>query len=412
MVILLAATIAAALQDSYDGHLAARVVQGLATGTSESLLPLMLTEVTFLHERARIFGLYWMVQNALSSTINLTSSYLNHDLGWRWYYWVFVITVGLGIVFAYLLAFETQFSRPVESLDGQIVITDEFGVTRVIPDFEAQEYIANMEKSGLAPPGAAHAAARKTYAQRIRPWSTPHPQPGRVMALSWLYMAQSLSSPGILYAVLTSAIALGCGVGMSLTYNAVLVQNYGWLQQDVGLINVGGVIGAVLGMLYCTFLGGPFVMWAARRNKGVHMPEHHLLTMVPPAVIGVGMLLLYGFTAGGGSSWWGPYVGWTIFQYSFTAMLIISTTFASEAAPKHPGPALVVVVGTKNIVSFGVTYGLTPMVEKHGYEWAFGVLAGIMAGIFLLGIPVYILNPKWRAYVSSKEAEKGVTTTD
>jgi hypothetical protein len=413
MTVLLAATIAAALQDSYEGHLAARVIQGLATGSSESLLPLMLTEVTFLHERPRIFGLYWMVQNALSSTINLCSSYLNHSLGWRWYYWIFVITVGVGIIFAYLLAFETQFVRPVESLDGQVVTTDEFGVTRVVPDSEVQEFLANLEKSGLTPPPAAgEATERKTYAQRIRPWSTPHPQPWRVIVLSWLYMAQSLTSPGIMYEVLTSSIALGCGVGMSLTYNTVLADNYGWAHQDIGLVNVGGVLGAVLGTLYCTFLGAPFVMWLARRNKGVHKPEHHLLTLAPPAVIGIGMLLLYGFTAGGGPTWWAPYIGWTIFQYTFTAVLIISTTFASEAAPKHPGPALVVVVGTKNIVSFGVTYGLTPMVERNGYPWAFGVLAGIMGAIFLLGIPVYYLNPKWRAYVSTKEAEKKVTTTD
>jgi hypothetical protein len=69
------------------------------------------------------------------------------------------------------------------------------------------------------------------------------------------------------------------------------------------------------------------------------------------------------------------------------------------------GPALVVVVGTKNIISFGVTYGLTPMVTKHGYEWACGVLAGIMAGIMLLGVPVYFWNPKWRKYVAGREAK-------
>jgi len=107
-----------------------------------------------------------------------------------------------------------------------------------------------------------------------------------------------------------------------------------------------------------------------------------------------------------------PYLGWTIFQYSFTAVIIISTTFASEAAPKHPGPALVTVVGTKNIVSFGVTYGLTPMIAEHGYKWAFSVLAGLFGGIFLLGIPVCIWNPKWRAYVAEREARKGTTTTD
>ncbi|KAM0278833.1 hypothetical protein ACHAQH_004909 [Verticillium albo-atrum] len=143
MVILLGSTIAAAVQNSYNGHLASRIIQGMATGASESLLPLMLTEVTFLHERSRIFGLYWMIQNALS-------------------------------------------------LDGQLVITDEFGVTRIIPDSEAQDYLEHMERSGMTAPGADHAGAatqRMPYLHRIRPWSTPHPQPGRVILLSWKHKA-------------------------------------------------------------------------------------------------------------------------------------------------------------------------------------------------------------------------------
>jgi hypothetical protein len=128
--------------------------------------------------------------------------------------------------------------------------------------------------------------------------------------------------------------------------------------------------------------------------------------MAPPAVVGVGMLMLYGSTASGhaGTSWWAPYMGWTIFQYSFTAVIIVSTTFAAEVAPKYPGPALVAVVGTKNIVSFGVTYGLTPMTAKFGYERAFGILTGIFGALFLLGIPVYFLNPRWRAAAAKLES--------
>ncbi|CAI6098704.1 unnamed protein product [Clonostachys chloroleuca] len=419
MVILLASIIAAAVQNSYEGHLAARVIQGISTGASESLLPLMLTEITFLHERPMIFGLYWMTQNVLSSAINLASSYINASLGWRSYYWVFVITVAVGLVIAYFFAFETQFSRPAASLDGQLVFTDEFGVTRIIPDSEAQDYLERVQNEGRDLPkmsvneaGSATAIARKSYIQKLSLLSPVQPRPLQVILLSWLHMAQSLTSPGILYAVLTSSITLGCGVGMSLTYNAVLMQNYHWQAKDIGLINIGGIIGAFLGMLYCSLLGNRFVLWFARRNKGVHKPEDHLITLIPPAVIGIAMLLLYGFTAGGGSTWWGPYLGWTMFQYSFTAVLIISTTFGSEAAPKHPGPALVVVVGTKNVISFGVTYGLTPMVERHGYEWAFGVLAGIFGAIFLLGIPVYRINPRWRAYIAEKEAGQGINHLD
>ncbi|KAF2020390.1 MFS general substrate transporter [Aaosphaeria arxii CBS 175.79] len=407
MVVLLAATIAAAVQNSYNGHLTARIIQGLATGASESLLPLMLTEVTFLHERGRVFGLYWTIQNILSSTINLASSYINHDLGWRWYYWIFVITVAVGLVIAFFFGFETQFARPAASVDGLLVFTDEYGVTNIIPDSEAQDYLARMCREGMELPTTGDTGSdvpRKTYAQKLRPWSDVQKQPVKIMLLTYLHMLQSMTSPGIIYAILTSSVALGCGIGISLTYNEVLMVNYGWKPQNVGLINIGGVVGALLGMLYCNLLGDKFVLFAARRNKGIHKPEHQLLTLIPPAIIGVAMLLLYGFTAGGGVTWWAPYLGWTFFQYTFTAVVIVSTTFASEATVQNPGPALVVVVGTKNIVSFGVAYGLTPMIHDHGYKWAFGVLAGIFAGIFLLGIPVYYLNPKWRARQHIKKA--------
>jgi hypothetical protein len=114
----------------------------------------------------------------------------------------------------------------------------------------------------------------------------------------------------------------------------------------------------------------------------------------------------------GGGSYWGILVSWTLFQVTFTSVLIVTTTFAAEASPKHPGPALVMVIGTKNIVSFGVAYGLTDMVQHGGYTWTFGVLAGIFGAIFILGIPIYMLNPKWRRYVTRAEEKKGITTTD
>ncbi|KAH7033539.1 major facilitator superfamily domain-containing protein [Microdochium trichocladiopsis] len=414
MVVLLAATIWGGAQNSLEQHLGARILQGLATGASESLLPLMLTEVTFLHERSRVFALYWTVQNVVSSCLNLSSSYLVHDLGWRWYYWVFVITVAVGLVIAFCCAFETQFDRPAVLLDGQIVVTDESGATRVIPDSEAQEYLAAHPGLTGAPLSAAQThvlgstvSTRKSYIQRIKPWSTPQPNPGRVIVTTWVQMLQSLCSPGIIFAVLASSITLGVNVGMSLTYNTVLMNNFGWAPQDIGLIAVGGVVGSLLGMLYSGLVGQKLVMWLARRNKGVHLPEHELLTNVFPAIVGFATLLLYGFTAtnaSGTGSWWGPYLAWTFSQYSFTAIIISTTTFATQTAIKHPGPALVVVVGSKNIISFGATYGLNPMLRAYGYDWAFGVLAGIYGAIFVLGIPVYFLNPKFRAWQTSKHA--------
>jgi hypothetical protein len=45
--------------------------------------------------------------------------------------------------------------------------------------------------------------------------------------------------------------------------------------------------------------------------------------------------------------------GWTLQQFGFLVCIITTTHFAAEAYPSNPGPAIVLVVGAKNIVSFG-----------------------------------------------------------
>jgi hypothetical protein len=75
-----------------------------------------------------------------------------------------------------------------------------------------------------------------------------------------------------------------------------------------------------------------------------------------------------------------------------------ASRFRFLSSESRCSPALVVVVGTKNIVSIGLTYGLTPMVERHGYQWAFGVLAGVLGAVALLGLPVYYL--KFQAFLT------------
>jgi hypothetical protein len=95
-----------------------------------------------------------------------------------------------------------------------------------------------------------------------------------------------------------------------------------------------------------------------------------------------------------------------------------STHFASEAVPESPGPALALVIGAKNVVSFAASYGIIPMIHMYNYMVAFMIVSdvshqsihctyakqlfGVFAGILLLGIPIYLLNPKWRVYIAKK----------
>ena len=43
------------------------------------------------------------------------------------------------------------------------------------------------------------------------------------------------------------------------------------------------------------------------------------------------------------------------------------------------------------------------MVAKYSYLDAFMILFAFFVGIFLLGIPVFFYNPRWREYIARKQ---------
>ncbi|KAL4912254.1 major facilitator superfamily domain-containing protein [Aspergillus aurantiobrunneus] len=402
-IILLAATIGCAACNSWRQHLALRIIQGLAAGVTESVLPLMLAEVTFVHQHGMIYGMYWAAQSSITGCLNLAASYEVAALGWRWYYWVFAITIAVGLLLAAFFGFETSYQRSSQFLNGRMVITDQFGVTRVLTEYETREYLEIHGHPGGDGQIPEELRPKKTYLQMLIPWSSPTESPFTLIPRTTLQVFEAFMSPGILYATVLASIVLGSSIGMSLSYNTILQYNYHWAPESIGLINLGGVFGGLGGMLYAGFFGDKFIIWMAKRNDGIHIPEHRLLLLIFPGILGVAALLLYGFTADGSATWGGPYMGWTLFQITFVSVLILSTSFAAEAWEKNPGPAIVAVVGVKNIVAFALSYGINPMTEKYDYPVAMGILAAICGGVFLLGVPVYFLNARWRRWMYMKE---------
>ncbi|KAL4807499.1 major facilitator superfamily domain-containing protein [Aspergillus unguis] len=404
-IVLLAATIGCAVCNNWSQHLALRIIQGLAAGVTESILPLVLAEVTFVHQHGMIYGLYWAAQNVITGCLTIAASYEVAALGWRWYYWVFAITVAVGLVMAVFLQFETSYTRSSQFVNGRLVTTDQYGVTRVLTEVETMEYLeihGHPDDTDIPE----ELRPKKSYLQMLIPWKSPTESPLTLVPRTILQIFEAFVSPGILYVTLVASVVLGASIGMSLSYNTVLQYNYHWSQESIGLINLGGVFGGFGGMLYAGLLGDKFVIWMAKRNNGIHRPEHRLPLLILPGVVGVASLLLYGFTANGSATWGGPYMGWTLFQITFVSILILSTSFAAEAWEKNPGPAIAAVVGVKNIVAFGLSYGINPMVEKYDYPVTMGILAAIVGGVFVLGVPVYYLNPRWRRWMDAREQRK------
>lgn len=343
---------------------------------------------------------------AMSSLLNTASSY-EATITWRWYYGVFAITTGVGLFLAIFLSFETRYARPAASIDGQIVVTNHYGVTRVLKEDKGRE---RLERQGGFYGNHNDGASQtlKTYPQALNPWPGKTPHAGSIVLHGFAAMLEALTCPGIWFVILVPSITLGVAVAIGLTCNTVLEQNYGWPAENIGLINLAPIPASYLALLFAGWGGDKITVFVAKRNGGIAKPEYRLIPLVFPFITGLAGVLIYSYTAGNKNrnlSWVGPFMGWGIYEFAFVCTFITSTYFAAEVWPKNPGPALIIVLGSKNIFAFKISYALTPIVEEHGYTWAFGILAGVFGGVFCLGIPTYFLNPAWRRWNSAREVK-------
>ena len=350
-LLVVATTIGAARSTTFESHMACRILQGVATGATESVLPLIITDISFIDERGFWFACYWGTQNLVNALFTITVSYLAADLGWRWFYWVLAILAGSGTTLAFFCLPETRYQRSPQFLTGQVHYTDEFGVTQILSDVEARERLGDAMASG----NRGELAPKRTYIQSLNPISSIAPDAAKLGLSALVKMAQSLSSPAVIWAIMATSITLGLGISMTLTYGTILTTDFQWPTAHVGLVNAGIFPASMAAMFYAGYLADKVNIWLARRRGGEHFPEDSLIMLIFPAIVSAIGTIVYAVTANSPAShsYWGIIMGWTLFEFGFIVVLITTTHFAAEAYPSNPGPALAVVVGLKNVVSFG-----------------------------------------------------------
>ncbi|KAM0788370.1 hypothetical protein ACM66B_001510 [Microbotryomycetes sp. NB124-2] len=382
--------------DSFNSHFAARLVQGLSAGATESLLPLIVTDMTYVHQRSTAFGIYWTLQNIFTSILNTCSSYEAANLSWQWYYWIFAILSAIGFVGSFFFLPESKFARPAFAVDGQLTRVDEYGNMIVLSDEQAKEaaIVADTESTGTK--------TQVPYLETLAPFSKPEPNSLKIIARSYIDMARALADPAILWALGASAAVLGTNIGISLTFGRILENEYGWAHQNTGLIYLGSIPAGILSFVVSGYLGDKMSLYFAKRNGGVHLPEHRLPAMIFPCVTGFALSLAYGFMAEAGNKihWFGIVFAfaWTLFH--FVSVLITTTAYAVESRSHHAGAALV--MGGKNIIAFGTSTAIVPLANSGRYAYGYGILSGTMFAWMLLGVPLYFLMPRYRAWLARK----------
>lgn len=119
IILLVGTSVWCTFYRSLDSHIAARDLMGFAAGQSESLAPMIIQEICFLHERGRKIAWFIFIENIASGVFFVVSTYMVSAWGWRWWYGFFAIANVAILVLSIVFVSETSFDRPPEAMTGE-----------------------------------------------------------------------------------------------------------------------------------------------------------------------------------------------------------------------------------------------------------------------------------------------------
>ncbi|KAK2057394.1 major facilitator superfamily transporter [Colletotrichum caudatum] len=382
-LLMTVATIWCAVGTSYNSVLVARLFQGMGAGASETIVPALVGEVFFVHERGRAMAIYTVFLSTGSLVGGISGGYIGFSKGWADIFWVGVAISAFCFVGTLLFVPETLYDRVVSPVETSLGST---GAEKVIE--------SHVEDSGSQTPNY----RPYTYGRSLG-FTHYRGNVASNFAAPW----KTLSLPGTWvvmfhYAGLVGGISTISVVGPQL----VAVPPYLW-GNNVGLINIGGLVGTFLGATYTYLLSDTLLKKKVKTSgSGFAEAESRLPLMFPSLVIATGGFFVFGFSGQYPSKngWVGLCAGYGMVAFGLMQLPSIGFNYVIDAYKQRAGDCFVMVTIIRAVIAFAWTFFVSHWVEEKGPAEPFGIF-GMLMGIFsLMTIPLWMFGKRMRIATS------------
>ncbi|KKY29194.1 putative mfs transporter [Phaeomoniella chlamydospora] len=356
---------------SYNSLLAARVLNGFGTATSESLMVQVVADIFFLHERGFWAGIYLY--------------------GWRSFFW---LSLALSCVNLLALVFvfpETKFARSEPPIQHEGHIKEAVDVAPPEKDTSSQhEYGTRLPVSQVG-------KGRPSKSQ-YKLWQQPDPAWKSFLIRDIVAPVPAFFIPIILWAALNVAGPANLLLLWNLTESSVLSSPpYNFSVSAVGYANFAFVVGGLIGLATAGPLSDKVAERATRRNNGIREAEMRLPALIPFFVTSV-----IGIVIGSCAiqyKWHWAYIlviGYGLTGLCVTSVPTIAIAYAVDCYKPISGEIMVVATVIKNTCGFAMSYWVTPLNEREGFIAPGMVEFALTIGPILLGLPLYFWGKKLR----------------
>jgi len=404
--------LAAGFSRGLGPHIAARCVMALGAGAVEALIPLVVQDLMFIHERNRAVAAVAASQGLLVVGLGIASPLIVVRLSWRHIYY---ISSGAAAAAWLLLVFfvpETRWLRTPEELAGKEIYRLRPGEGRPRLDVRCFGPRTNLSDFGVFHVRREWARAGRSVVDTVR----------------------TSFFPNVLWVVVVNSILVSVQGAAGQVGSAVLIAA-GWRFESLGL----AVVPLVAASPFVWFLGG----WVAdrvadahaRRHGGRREPEAHLLSLVLPLLAGIGGPLLFGWAGQNIRTVPAAVVLVGVFLMGF-AVLTANTLFSVylvESYPAYAGfvppprasvsrsapranrarrPVLVNVSSFRLIVGFALSFNATSWVENLGFLKSFGLYSAVLGAAALLLPVMYLYGKRIRAWTAGRLEPSLINETD
>lgn len=352
--------------NSYGSFMGACVLNGFGAGPCETLMPQVIADIVFLHDRGKYNTLYFSVYFISLMVGPVISGAMAFHTGVESFWWFNTAMLFFTTVICIFLFPETRYDRRYQDsqqtrgASGPLSVADDRSSQEKPQDAALESPVARVETH--VDPALGRGTPGKFQFKFFQPFA------GGLLRELWLPFYLHLYPIVEFAAFVVSWSASGFLVANLTQAQVFAAPSYGFSSQTIGLFNLAVLVGGLIGLFTC----GPLSDWVAARltarNNGVREPEMRLVAMIPYIFI---MILGSVVTSVGYDRHW-PWqviviVGYTCLGIQVAALPSISSTYAVDSYKPVTGSLFVTITINKNLWGYGVSKFITPWSIESGF---------------------------------------------
>ncbi|KAH8760912.1 major facilitator superfamily domain-containing protein [Hyaloscypha finlandica] len=377
--IYLACAIWASVTTGYGSFLASRILMGFGSGAAETMAPLSIADIFFLHERGLVMAMYTcaLVSGVSGGIIISGLITINHP--WRVIYDVAIALIALTLILAFFTFPETVYIRPIEiDADHEPTLSEKCdGPTALLSE----------SSTSSIPP-------KKSYLQSLKLFSGTYTE-----ETFWRLVIRPFALillPPVLWCSLVQSVTIGFIVAVTSNVASAYATAYNMKPYETGLCFIAAIIGALVGIFCGGYLGDRTADFFTKRNGGIREPEMRLPAMMFSLISTPLSLILYGVGIQNKLHWICPTVGLALLNFSIVQGTNVALVYTIDSYRPIAGEVTLTTMAFKSAFGFLLSFYTNPWIEQSGYVNAYGAMAGISAAVLIFWVPLYIWGKRVR----------------